>query len=76
MGYARWFEQPLSNAHLASVATYHDFVLGFRVLLRQEQDFPAFFRMVRELADLPKSERHQRLAALGETTPRLATIEP
>ena len=33
-GYDRFFEQPLSNAHLASIATYEDFVPAFRALLR------------------------------------------
>lgn len=64
-GYDRWFEEPLSNAHLASVATYHDFVPGFRALLKQEKDFPSFFREVRKLAALPKQTRHQVLAELG-----------
>lgn len=65
-GYDRWFSEPLSNAHLASVATYNDFVPGFRALLDKEGDIPAFFRAVRELTALPKEARHQRLADLVE----------
>ncbi len=75
-GYDRWFEQPISNAHLASIATYHDLVPGFRALLKQEKDFPAFFHKVRKLAALSKDERHQVLAELGgEGTSRLASAE-
>ncbi|RLM48803.1 aminopeptidase, partial [Halobellus sp. Atlit-31R] len=32
-GYDRFFAEPLSNAHLASIATYNDFVPAFRALL-------------------------------------------
>jgi predicted aminopeptidase len=76
-GYDRWFNEPLSNAHLASVATYHDFVPGFRTLLKQEKEFPAFFRAVRQLASLPKEERHRKLAELGGTSlePKLAAAQ-
>lgn len=65
-GYDRWFAEPLSNAHLASVAAYHDFVPGFRVLLRQEKTFPRFYAAVRDLAALDQPERHRRLIALAE----------
>ncbi len=60
-GYDRWFAEPLSNAHLASVATYHDFVPGFRALLARETSFDKFYAAVRTLAALDKDERHQRL---------------
>ena len=36
-GYDRFFAEPLSNAHLAAVATYNDFVPAFRALLAREQ---------------------------------------
>ena len=68
-GYAgndRWFAEPLSNAHLASVATYHDFVPGFRMLLEKEKTFSRFYAAARRLADMDKVERHQQLALLGE----------
>ncbi len=41
-GYDRFFAEPLSNAHLASVATYNDFVPAFRALLQREKTWPAF----------------------------------
>lgn len=61
-GYDRWFAEPLSNAHLVSIATYHDLVPGFRALLAHEQSFERFYAAVRALALLDKNERHRRLA--------------
>ncbi|MGZ5819696.1 MAG: aminopeptidase [Burkholderiaceae bacterium] len=72
-GYDRWFAEPLSNAHLASVATYHDYVPGFRALLTQEKSFGKFYDAVRTLASLDKSARHQQLAALTQANPVVAT---
>lgn len=65
-GYDHWFAEPLSNAHLASIATYHDFVPAFKALLRQEQGFPQFYDAVRRLALLDKDERHRRLSLLAK----------
>ena len=45
-GYDRWFAEPLNNAHLALVATYHDLVPGFRALLQQEKDLGKFYTAV------------------------------
>ncbi|ABR89426.1 Uncharacterized conserved protein [Janthinobacterium sp. Marseille] len=67
--YDRWFAQGLTNAHLASVATYHDLVPGFRALLRETNDFPGFYRAVIELSRLDKVQRDGRLAALAATEP-------
>ncbi len=66
-GYDRFFAEPLSNAHLAAVATYNDFIPGFRALLAREKTFPRFYAAVRALAELDKEERHRRLIALGAT---------
>jgi predicted aminopeptidase len=64
-GYDRWFAEPLSNAHLAAVATYNDFVPAFRALLRREGSFPRFYAAARQLAALDKAERHAALAQLA-----------
>lgn len=64
-GYDRWFAEPLSNAHLAAIATYHDFVPGFRALLAREKRFDKFYAAVKTLATLDKDERHRRLAAMA-----------
>ncbi len=63
-GYDRWFAQPLTNAHLASVATYHELVPGFRRLLDEAGgELPRFFERSRELAALPQAERRRKLGA-------------
>ena len=68
-GYDRWFAEPLSNAHLASIATYHDFVPAFRALLQQEKSFARFYAAVRELSLLDKTERHRRLSLIAPSSP-------
>lgn len=68
-GYDRFFAEPLSNAHLASIATYTDFVPAFRALLVREKTFPAFYAAARKLADLDKAERHRRLRQLAGSAP-------
>ena len=64
-GYDRWFAEPLSNAHLSAIATYHDFVPGFRALLAQQKNMAQFYEAVRMLSTLGKEERHHQLARLG-----------
>jgi predicted aminopeptidase len=63
-GYDRFFDQPLSNAHLASIATYEDFVPAFRVLLQREGSFPKFYAAVKRLADMDSADRHRVLNAM------------
>jgi predicted aminopeptidase len=60
-GYDRFFDQPLSNAHLASIATYEDFVPAFRALLQREGSFPKFYGAVKRLAEIDRSDRHRIL---------------
>jgi len=71
-GYDRFFAEPLSNAHLAAVATYSDFVPAFRALLKKSGSFSAFYGAARRLADLDKTARHQRLMALGGVSATVA----
>jgi predicted aminopeptidase len=68
-GYDRFFEQPLSNAHLASIATYEDFVPAFRALLKKEGNFPRFYKEVKRLAELDRSDRHRVLKAIAGPAP-------
>ena len=68
-GYDRFFEQPLSNAHLASIATYEDFVPAFRALLQKEGSFPRFYREVKRLSELSRDDRHRILKAMSAPTP-------
>ena len=65
-GYDWWFNQPLNNAQLASVALYTQLVPGFQKLLAGSGgDLPTFFDAVRKLTQVPEGERQ---AALGSVT--------
>jgi predicted aminopeptidase len=65
-GYDRWFEQPLSNAHLAAIGTYTQWVPAFRaLLLREGNDLPKFYAATRALSKLSKAAREQALIALA-----------
>jgi len=66
-GYDRWFAEPLSNAHLSAIATYHDFVPGFRAILAQQKDLRKFYDAVRALSVLDENDRHRQLAELGQS---------
>lgn len=65
-GYDGWFSQKLSNAHLATVATYSELVPGF-VALHQKMGQPLplqpFFEAVRVLSKKSKAERDLLLGA-------------
>lgn len=55
----------LNNAHLASVATYHQWVPAFRAIWRQQgRDPAAFHRAVEAVSGLSRVERDARLQAL------------
>ncbi|MES2017429.1 MAG: aminopeptidase [Pseudomonadota bacterium] len=71
-GYDRFFAEPLSNAHLAAIATYNDFIPAFRILLAREKSFPKFYAAVRALAELDKDTRHLRLKQLADAAPVVA----
>jgi predicted aminopeptidase len=68
-GYDRFFAEPLSNAHLASIATYNDYVPAFRAMLRGEKNFAAFYRKVNGLAKLDKAGRQRALKLIEVTAP-------
>jgi predicted aminopeptidase len=68
-GYDRFFAEPLSNAHLASIATYNDYVPAFRALLRGEKDFRAFYRKVGVLAKLDKDARQRAIKLIDVAPP-------
>ena len=63
--YDKWFAKDLNNAKLGAVATYEDYVPAFLRLLEQnKQDLPAFFKAAKELGELPKVERGERIKGL------------
>ena len=63
-GYDWWFDQPLNNAQIASVAIYTQLVANFQKLLAENGgDLPLFYAQVSKLAKLSKKDRQERLAA-------------
>jgi predicted aminopeptidase len=61
-GYDRYFAQDLTNAHLAAVGAYNDWVPAFDGLLAQSGgDFPRFYAEVARLAALPRGQRESEL---------------
>ncbi|UCH48693.1 MAG: aminopeptidase [Betaproteobacteria bacterium] len=61
-GYDRWFEGPLNNAQIGSVAAYNELVPGFQQLLAANGgDLNAFYEAVTELTKLSVDERRARL---------------
>ena len=65
-GYDAWFARPLDNARLASVATYHDCVLGLERELAAAGSLPVFYARAEALAKLT---REARRAAVCESSP-------
>lgn len=60
--YDQWIAEGLNNARLVSVSTYFGCLPGFsRVLERSGGDLKRFYAAVRELARLPRAQRHARL---------------
>ena len=68
-GYDRFFAEPLSNAHLASVATYNDLVPAFRALLRREKTWNGLYKAANRIAALDKEERTRVLQRLAASSP-------
>jgi predicted aminopeptidase len=61
----RFFEELVTNARLATLATYYDLVPGFEALLAKHPANPlAFFEKIEALGRLPKKDRHAALKAL------------
>jgi predicted aminopeptidase len=61
----RFFEEPVTNARLATLATYYDLVPGFEAMLaKYPADPAAFFKEVEALGRQPKNDRHAALKAL------------
>lgn len=60
-GYDRWVREA-NNAFFGAQAAYDELVPGFEALFRSvDGDWQRFYDAARELAALPKPERHQRL---------------
>ena len=63
-GFDRWFDRPVNNARLASVATYEEWVPAFLALAEAKGNgLSGFYQACKDLSDLPPRERHQQLMA-------------
>ena len=69
-GYDGWFQRPVNNARLNTIATYHTLVPAFQQLLaRHGGDWPAFYAEAKALAATPKKGRHEKLIARANGGP-------
>ena len=65
-----FFEEPVTNARLATLATYHSLVPGFEAIIARHPDDPdEFFKEVAAFGRMPKTERHAALRALASPPP-------
>jgi predicted aminopeptidase len=63
-GYDYWFEEPINNAQLNTVAAYYDLVPAFQAVLQaQGGDLEKFYHAVENLAKEPLPKRHEALRA-------------
>jgi len=63
--YDNWFNKPINNAKLNTVATYNELVPAFNRLLEDlKGDLPLFYKEVRKIAKLSKDKRQKVLAKL------------
>jgi predicted aminopeptidase len=61
----RWFQKPVNNARLNTLATYFDLVPAFEALLKKEGgDFSRFYETLETFRDLDRAARRRRLDAL------------
>jgi predicted aminopeptidase len=69
-GYDKWFESPINNARLASIAVYRDRVPDFnRWINACDGDLERYYASMKTLKNFDASERHQRLRNIAKCTP-------
>ena len=69
-GFNRWFEEPLNNAKIGSVAAYHSQAAAFiRMIDAHGLDFAGFYRYVEKLGRLEKSDRDRCINAWSNDAP-------
>mgnify|MGYP000476110291 CR=1 FL=1 len=65
-GYDKWFNGPLNNAQLSTIATYNALVAGLQGLLEQNNhDLSAFYKQCKALVKLDKKKRHAYLKSIA-----------
>jgi predicted aminopeptidase len=69
-GYDRFFSERITNAHLASIADYNDYLPGFRNLLAGAKNFAFFYDVVKNLAQREKPVRDRLLTELSNPLAR------
>jgi len=63
-GYDNWFKRDINNARLVAVSTYRRFVPAFLAMyLEAGEDLERFYEVARVTAELPATERRERLNA-------------
>lgn len=64
--YDQWFRQPINNARLNTVETYHRWVPAFRRMLQERCSgrLDRFFTEAERVARLPKEKRREHLSGL------------
>lgn len=75
-GYDQWFNEPITNAHFVSVATYEELVPAFKSLFAQSGNLPKFYAEVKALAKQDKAKRRQILATLSDSGTATKTVVP
>ncbi len=61
-GFDGWFDTPVNNARLISIAVYRDRVPDFlRWFNACGRDFPRFYQTVKRMGKMPQDERHRVL---------------
>ena len=78
-GFDDWFDGPLNNAQLSTVATYYDLVPAFHQLIHEDGgDLNRFFEHSKRFARMSKEQRHRTLAQVkvNRTNEFFASPEP
>jgi len=66
-GFDKWFETPINNARLATIAVYRDHVPDFKRWIDGcNGDLKRYYSSMKKLKNIPKDERHQRLSKTAE----------
>lgn len=61
-GYDQWFQEPINNAKINAVSTYHEWVPLFRNLIQSlEGDLDRFYQTCRQLSKKPRGMRLKEL---------------